>query len=56
MLHNGGDNVLENEPPSFIVMPEPDLETAMRVLNIKGMLETEVFLADVRFEALSGLI
>ena len=40
MLHDGGDSVLENEPPPCIVMPEPHVETAMRVLNIKGMLET----------------
>lgn len=39
MLHDGGDSVLENEPPDFIVMPEPHVETAMRVLNIKGILE-----------------
>ena len=40
MLHDGGDSVLENEPPSCIVFPEPHVETAMRILNIKGMLET----------------
>jgi acetoin utilization deacetylase AcuC-like enzyme len=40
MLHNGGDSVLEEEPPSYIVMPEPHVETAMRILNIKGILET----------------
>ena len=40
MLHNGGDSVLENEPPAYIVMPEPHVETAMRILNIKGILET----------------
>ena len=40
MLHNGGDSVLENEPPAYIVMPEPHVETAMRILNIKGIRET----------------
>lgn len=39
MLHDGGDSVLENEPPDFIVLPEPHVESAQRVLNIKGMLE-----------------
>ena len=40
MLHDGGASVLENEPPPCIVLPEPHVETAMRILNIKGMLET----------------
>lgn len=39
MRHNGGDSVLEDEPPAYIVMPEPHVETAMRILNIKGILE-----------------
>ena len=40
MLHDGGDSVLEDEPSPYIAIPEPHVETAMRVLNIKSMLET----------------
>ena len=40
MLHDGGPSVLENAPPDFILFPEPHVETAMRVRNIKGILET----------------
>lgn len=39
MLHDGGPSMLENEPPDCIVMPEPHVESAMRVKNIKGVLE-----------------
>ena len=39
MLHDGGPSVLENEPPECILFPEPHVETAMRVRNIKGVLE-----------------
>jgi acetoin utilization deacetylase AcuC-like enzyme len=39
LLHDGGDSVLENEPPGFIVLPEPHVETAQRILNIRGILE-----------------
>ena len=39
-LHNGGNSVLEYEPPAYIVLPDPHVETAMRILNIKGILET----------------
>jgi acetoin utilization deacetylase AcuC-like enzyme len=39
-LHDGGDSVLENEPSPYLAIPEPHVETAMRVLNIKSMLET----------------
>jgi acetoin utilization deacetylase AcuC-like enzyme len=40
MLHDGGDSVLEDEPSPYLAIPEPHVETAMRVLNIKSMLET----------------
>ncbi|MBT3557973.1 MAG: class II histone deacetylase [Rhodospirillales bacterium] len=40
MLHDGGPSVLENEPPDYILFPEPHVESAMRVRNIKGILET----------------
>ena len=40
MLHDGGDSVLESAPPPFIAFPEPHVESAERVLNIKGILET----------------
>ncbi len=39
LLHNGGDSVLESEPPDYIVLPEPHVETAQRVLNIRGILQ-----------------
>jgi acetoin utilization deacetylase AcuC-like enzyme len=39
LLHDGGDSVLESEPPDYIVLPEPHVETAQRILNIKGILE-----------------
>jgi len=39
LLHDGGPSVLENDPPDYIVLPEPHVETAMRVQNIKGILE-----------------
>jgi hypothetical protein len=35
-----GDSALEDEPPAYIVMPEPHVETAMRILNIKGIRAT----------------
>ncbi len=40
LLHDGGDSVLEAAPSPYLVMAEPHVETAMRVLNIKSMLET----------------
>jgi acetoin utilization deacetylase AcuC-like enzyme len=40
MLHDGGPSVLESEAPDYIVVPEPHVETASRILNIKGILET----------------
>ncbi len=39
LLHDGGPSILENDPPDYIVLPEPHVESAMRVQNIKGILE-----------------
>lgn len=40
MLHDAGEGVLESRPSPYLAIHEPHVETSMRVLNIKSMLET----------------
>jgi acetoin utilization deacetylase AcuC-like enzyme len=39
LLHDGGHGVLEGTPSPYLAMLEPHVETAMRVINIKSILE-----------------